>query len=106
MQTKITCHTTHSGSVARVIGFVGIGALGVGGDKKRPSDTPSSHFRECYEASTEFTMIVAKWHVRRTSRSPKALSVALSFYCLLGLGCPKQAFAKIAISRSIKRHNP
>jgi hypothetical protein len=46
-------------------------------------------------------MIVAKWHVRRTSRSPKALSVALSFYCLLGLGCPKQAFAKIAISRSI-----
>jgi hypothetical protein len=34
---------------------------------KRHSDTPSSHLRECYEASTEFTMVVAKWHVRRTS---------------------------------------
>jgi hypothetical protein len=49
----------------------------------------------CYEASTEFTMVVAKWHVRRTSGAPKALAVALSFCCLLGLGCPKQAFAKI-----------
>jgi hypothetical protein len=25
---------------------------------KRHSDTPSSHLRECYEASTEFTMVV------------------------------------------------
>jgi hypothetical protein len=33
-------------------------------------------------------MIVAKWHVRRTSRSPKALSVALSFYCLLRASAP------------------
>jgi hypothetical protein len=32
---------------------------------------------------------VAKWHVRRTSGAPKALAVALSFCCLLGLGCPK-----------------
>ncbi|WP_221900892.1 hypothetical protein [Bathymodiolus platifrons methanotrophic gill symbiont] len=52
-----------------------------------------------YEASTEFTMVVAKWHVRRTSGAPKALAVALSFCCLLGLGCPKQAFAKIATPR-------
>jgi transposase-like protein len=51
----------------------------------RHSDTPSSHLRECYEASTEFTMVVAKWHVRRTSGAPKALAVALSFCCLLGL---------------------
>jgi hypothetical protein len=43
----------------------------------------SSHLRECYEASTEFTMVVAKWHVRRTSGAPKALAVALSFCCLL-----------------------
>jgi hypothetical protein len=42
---------------------------------------PSSHLRECYEASTEFTMVVAKWHVRRTSGAPKALAVALSFCC-------------------------
>ena len=36
---------------------------------------------------------------RRTedeSGQPKALAVALSFCRLLGLGCPKQAFAKIA----------
>jgi hypothetical protein len=45
--------------------------------KKRHSETPSSHLRECYEASTEFTMVVAKWHVRRTSGAPKALAVAL-----------------------------
>ena len=44
-------------------------------------------------------MIVAKWHVRRTSGAPKALVVALSFCRLLGLGCPKQAFAKIATPR-------
>jgi hypothetical protein len=37
-------------------------------------------------------MVVAKWHVRRTSGAPKALAVALSFCYLLGLGCPKQAF--------------
>jgi hypothetical protein len=54
-----------------------------------------------YEASTEFTMVVAKWHVRRTSGAPKALAVALSFCRLLGLGCPKQAFAKIQPSRSL-----
>ena len=66
---------------------------------KRHSETPSSHLRECYEASTEFTMVVAKWHVRRTSGAPKALAVALSFCRLLGLGCPKQAFAKIATPR-------
>jgi hypothetical protein len=36
-----------------------------------------------------------KWHVRRTSGAPKALAVALSFCRLLGLGCPKQAFAKM-----------
>jgi hypothetical protein len=29
-------------------------------------------------------------------------AVALSFCCLLGLGCPKQAFAKIATPRAIK----
>jgi hypothetical protein len=28
-------------------------------------------------------MVVAKWHVRRTSGAPKALAVALSFCCLL-----------------------
>jgi hypothetical protein len=39
---------------------------------KRHSETPSSHLGECYEASTEFTMVVAKWHVRRTSGAPKA----------------------------------
>ncbi|MEO1880308.1 MAG: hypothetical protein ABGX37_01220, partial [Methylococcales bacterium] len=55
--------------------------------------------RECYEASAEFTMVVAKWHVRRTSGAPKALVVALSFCRLLGLGRPKQAFAKIATPR-------
>jgi hypothetical protein len=32
-------------------------------------------------------------------RAPKALAVALSFCRLLGLGCPKQAFAKIATPR-------
>ena len=42
---------------------------------------------------------VAKRHVRRTSGAPKALAVALSFCRLLGLGCPKQAFAKIATPR-------
>ena len=47
-------------------------------------------------------MIVAKWHVRRTSGAPKALVVALSFCRLLGLGCPKQAFAKIATPRNLK----
>ena len=45
-------------------------------------------------------MVVAKWHVRRTSGAPKALAVALSFCRLLGLGCPKQAFAKIATPRN------
>jgi hypothetical protein len=69
---------------------------------RRHSDTPSSHLRECYEASTEFTMVVAKWHVRRTSGAPKALAVALSFCRLLGLGRPKQAFAKIVTPRSYK----
>ena len=44
---------------------------------------------------------VAKWHVRRTSGAPKALVVALSFCRLLGLGCPKQAFAKIATPRLV-----
>ncbi|TXL03785.1 hypothetical protein BMR09_14115 [Methylococcaceae bacterium CS3] len=39
---------------------------------------------------------VAKWHVQRTSVAPQAIAVALSFCCLLGLGFPKQAFAKIA----------
>jgi len=39
---------------------------------------------------------VAKWHVRRTAGAPKAIAVVLSFCRLLGLGCPKQAFAKIA----------
>jgi hypothetical protein len=34
----------------------------------------------------------------------KALAVALSFCCLLGLGCPKQAFAKIATPRMPLRH--
>ena len=33
------------------------------------------------------------------SGAPKALVVALSFCRLLGLGCPKQAFAKIATPR-------
>jgi hypothetical protein len=32
-------------------------------------------------------------------RAPKASAVALSFCCLLGLGCQKQAFAKIATPR-------
>ncbi|TXK98926.1 hypothetical protein BMR07_04360 [Methylococcaceae bacterium CS1] len=48
-------------------------------------------------------MVVAKWHVRRTSGAPKALAVALSFCRLLGLGCPKQAFAKIATPRNVAR---
>jgi hypothetical protein len=56
-------------------------------------------FHSGNSASTEFTMVVAKWHVRRTSGAPKALAVALRFCCLLGLGCPKQAFAKIATPR-------
>jgi DNA-binding beta-propeller fold protein YncE len=43
---------------------------------------------------------VAKWHGRRTAGAPKALVVALSFCRLLGLGCPKQAFAKIATPRA------
>ncbi|GFO76478.1 transposase, IS6 family [Bathymodiolus platifrons methanotrophic gill symbiont] len=47
-------------------------------------------------------MVVAKWHVRRTSGAPKALAVALSFCRLLGLGCPKQAFAKIATPRYVR----
>jgi len=67
---------------------------------KRHSETPSSHLRECYEASTEFT------NVRRTSGAPKALAVALSFCRLLGLGCPKQAFAKIATLRVTKTDSP
>jgi moderate conductance mechanosensitive channel len=40
---------------------------------------------------------VAERHGRRTAGAPKAL--ALSFCRLLGLGCPKQAFAKIATPR-------
>jgi hypothetical protein len=36
------------------------------------------------------------WRTEDESGQPKALAVALSFCCLLGLGCPKQAFAKIA----------
>ena len=48
---------------------------------------------------------VAKWHVRRTSGAPKALVVALSFCRLLGLGCPKQAFAEIATPRGILCHD-
>ncbi|GAW86956.1 pyruvate carboxylase subunit B [Bathymodiolus platifrons methanotrophic gill symbiont] len=52
-------------------------------------------------------MVVAKWHVRRTSGAPKALAVALSFCRLLGLGCPKQAFAKIATPRkNMQTKNP
>jgi hypothetical protein len=42
---------------------------------------------------------VAERHGRRTAGAPKALAVALSFCRLLGLGCPKQAFAKIATPR-------
>jgi DUF2958 family protein len=42
---------------------------------------------------------VAERHGRRTAGAPKALVVALSFCRLLGLGCPKQAFAKIATPR-------
>ena len=45
---------------------------------------------------------MAKWHVRRTSGAPKALVVALGFCRLLGLGCPKQAFAKIATPRFLE----
>jgi hypothetical protein len=33
----------------------------------------------------------------------KALAVALSFCRLLGLGCPKQAFAKIATPRALQK---
>jgi 3' terminal RNA ribose 2'-O-methyltransferase Hen1 len=36
------------------------------------------------------------WRTEDESGQPKALAVALSFCRLLGLGCPKQAFAKIA----------
>jgi DNA-binding NtrC family response regulator len=42
---------------------------------------------------------VAERHGRRAAGAPKALAVALSFCRLLGLGCPKQAFAKIATPR-------
>jgi hypothetical protein len=38
----------------------------------------------------------ASWRTEDESGQPKALAVALSFCRLLGLGCPKQAFAKIA----------
>jgi hypothetical protein len=51
------------------------------------------------EYNAEFTMVVAKWHVCTTSAALKALAVALSFCRLLGLGCPKQACAKIATPR-------
>ena len=34
-------------------------------------------------ASTEFTMVVAKWHVRRTSGAPKALAVAFALFSSL-----------------------
>jgi hypothetical protein len=44
---------------------------------------------------------VAERHGRRTAGAPKALAVALSFCRLLGLGCPKQAFAKIATPRQV-----
>ena len=44
--------------------------------------------------SIEFTMIVAKWHVRRTSGAPKALVVALSF-CRFWAGMPKTSFRNI-----------
>ncbi|MGZ8201230.1 MAG: hypothetical protein ACXWUC_10630, partial [Methylosarcina sp.] len=37
-----------------------------------------------------------------TAGAPKAKAVALSFCRLLGLGCPKQAFAKIATPRNRK----
>jgi hypothetical protein len=38
---------------------------------------------------------------RRTAGAPQAIAVALSFCRLLGLGCPKQAFAKIATLRIV-----
>jgi GDP-mannose 4,6-dehydratase len=38
--------------------------------------------------------------------APKALAVALSFCRLLGLGCPKQAFAKIATPRLFNHESP
>ena len=38
----------------------------------------------------------ASWRTEDESGQPKALTVALGFCRLLGLGCPKQAFAKIA----------
>jgi len=44
---------------------------------------------------------VAERHGRRAAGAPKALAVALSFCRLLGLGCPKQAFAKIATPRAL-----
>jgi hypothetical protein len=47
-------------------------------------------------------MVVAKWHVRRTSGAPKALAVALSFCCLLGLGCPKQAFGSFSTQQAAR----
>ena len=42
----------------------------------------------------------------RSGTYEKALVVALSFCRLLGLGCPKQAFAQIATPRAdlIRRH--
>jgi predicted XRE-type DNA-binding protein len=40
-------------------------------------------------------------NARAGSPPPKALAVALSFCRLLGLGCPKQAFAKIATPRDM-----
>ena len=43
--------------------------------------------------------LLGRYEVTRTNWVPKALTVALSFYRLLGLGYRKQDFAKIATLR-------
>ena len=50
------------------------------------SDTPSSHLRECCEASAERSDGVAKRHGRRAAGALKVVALASRFW---GLGCPK-----------------
>ncbi|HIG65457.1 MAG TPA: hypothetical protein EYQ43_07880 [Methyloprofundus sp.] len=50
---------------------------------KRHSETPSSHLRECYEASAEFTMVVAE-----------GISGRVKFLPLAWAGMPKTSFRK------------
>ena len=65
---------------------------------KRPSDTASSHLGPMFRP-----LVGSGRSDEDESGRRRQLTVALSFCRLLGLGCPKQAFAKIATLRSCDR---